>query len=148
MNNETLQIVLAIIGSGILTSLVSGGVTLISKHLDKKKGLQSLVEKINKKLDEHIAQSYRNKILEFQNSCMRGERHTYEQFSEVLDAIQNYEDYCKTNEVTNHKCTLAIEYIKGIYRQCQTQSDFAPMSASMINEEELRRIINQNSIGN
>lgn len=153
MNDITLQIVLAIIGSGFLGSIASGGVTLISKHIDKKWGntkklseLDESIKKMDKKLDEHIAQSYRNKILDFQNSCIRNERHTYEQFTEVLEAIQNYEDYCEVNKVKNEKCVMAIEYIKGIYRQCQSQSDFAPMSAQMINEDELKRMINNMQI--
>lgn len=148
MNDSTLQIVLAIIGSGILTTLVSGGVTLIGKAMDKKNGVQASINElkqstdgINKKLDEHIAQSYRNKILSFQNSCLRGERHSYEEFNEVIEAIQNYSDYVEKNNVKNEKCTLAIEYIRNIYKNCQNQSDFAPMSAQMIGDAELKKII-------
>jgi len=149
MNDSTLQIILAIIGSGILTSLVSGAVTLISKSIDKKSGTQAQITKIEKKLDEHIAQSYRNKILNFQNELLRKERHSFEQFSEVLDAIDSYEAYCKENNVTNHKCTLAIDYIKSVYKQCQCESDFAPMNCTMISEAELKRMINNmNQIGN
>ena len=148
MGDATLQIILAIIGSGLLTSLGSGGITLIARHLDRKNGNAKRLEAIEKKLDEHIAQSYRNKILDMQNSCLRNERHSFEEFQECLSAISNYEKFCKENDVDNEKCKMAIEYIRGIYRSCLSQSDFAPMSASMIDEAELRRIINQNNIGN
>ena len=141
MSNDTLQIILAIIGSGSIGAIVSGAVTLIGKAIDKKSGTQAQIAKIEKKLDEHIAQSYRNKILDMQNSCLRNERHSFEEFQECLSAISNYEKFCKENDVDNEKCKMAIE-------SCLSQSDFAPMSASMIDEAELRRIINQNNIGN
>lgn len=143
MSNETLQIILAIIGSGSIGAIVSGAVTLISKQMDKKSGNALKLDKIEKKLDEHIAQSYRNKILTFQNECIRGDRHTYEQFSEVIEAIENYENYCKENKVNNQKCVLAIEYIKEIYRQCQNTSDFAPMwnTQAIINEAEFKAMM-------
>ena len=148
MSNETVQIILAIIGSGSIGAIVSGAVTLISKAIDKKSGTQAQIAKIEKKLDEHIAQSYRNKILSFQNELLRKERHSFEQFSEVLDAIDAYTKYCEENNVTNHKCTMAIEYIKSVYKQCQSESDFAPMSRTMISEDELKRLINNmNQIG-
>lgn len=146
MNNDTLQIILAIIGSGSIGAIVSAAVTLISKAIDRKSGNAKKLDAIEKKLDEHIAQSYRNKILEMQNSCLRGERHSFEEFQECLTAIECYENHCKENNVNNEKCKMAIEYIKGIYRQCQIQSDFAPMNHTMIPEEELRRIINNVNI--
>lgn len=140
--SEVVELVLAILGSSAVGSLVSGAVTLISKHLEKKSGTAQKLEKIEKKLDEHIAQSYRNKILTFQNECIRGDRHTYEQFTEVIEAIENYENYCKDNNVNNQKCILAIEYIKEIYRQCQNTSDFAPMwNTQIINESDMRRMM-------
>lgn len=156
-NEQITTIIVAVLGAnGLLTTLIVGIFDLIKKKMDKKNGIQKELAdikaqmcKTDAKLDEHIAQSYRNKILDFQNSCMRNERHTYEQFTEVIEAIEKYEEYCEANNVNNHKCKLAIEYIEAIYKQCQTDSDFAPMGAQMINEAELRRIINNvNQVGN
>lgn len=141
-------IIIALISNGGLTALVVGIFDVVKKKMDKTSGnakrladMEEAIKKIDKKLDEHIAQSYRNKILDFQNECLSGRRHTYEQFNEVLFAITNYSRYVEENDVDNEKCTLAIEYIREVYKNCQTASNFAPMSAQMIGDTELRSII-------
>ena len=148
-SDQIIQLALALLASnGVITSLIVGIFDLVKRKMDKKSGVQKelaeikdQVQKTDKKLDEHIAQSYRNKILTFQNECIAGVRHTYEQFSEVIEAIENYENHCKENNVNNQKCVLAIEYIKEIYRQCQNTSDFAPMwnTQAIISETEYIR---------
>lgn len=87
------------------------------------------VDKIEKKLDEHIAQSYRNKILAFQDSLLlQGcSKFTKEQYDEVLLAITDYENYCKNNDVKNDKCVLAIKYIKRSYTECQNGRSFSSL---------------------
>lgn len=89
------------------------------------------VNKLEEKLDEHIAQSYRNKILAFQDllltqSCSS---FTKEQYDEVIMAINDYENYCKENEIDNDKCVLAIKYIKRCYTQCQNNKSFSNLPA-------------------
>ena len=144
MSDNAVTIIVAALSSGFLASLISTITALISKAMERKSGNAKKLDAIEKKLDEHIAQSYRTKILNFQNECIKGDRHTYEQFTEVIEAIENYENYCKVNNVNNQKCVLAIEYIKGIYRQCQNTSDFAPMwnTQRIINDNELRHMMN------
>ena len=87
------------------------------------------VAKIESKLDEHIAQSYRNKILAFQDLLLSQSytEFTKEQYDEVIEAIDNYENYCKENEITNDKCTLAINYIKRCYTECQNKRSFSSL---------------------
>lgn len=148
-SEQITTIIVAVLASnGALTTLIVGIFDVIKKNRDKKSGIQkeladikAQVEKTDKKLDEHIAQSYRNKILEMQNSCLRGDRHSFEEFQECLTAIECYERHCKDNNVTNEKCKMAIKYIKGIYESCQIQSDFAPMCPQMIGDKELKQII-------
>lgn len=85
------------------------------------------VDKIESKLDVHVAQSYRTKILNFQDKILVKGANTFtkEQYDEVLDAVQEYERYCKENKVQNHKCNMAIGYIKRCYEQCQNTQSFA-----------------------
>lgn len=85
------------------------------------------VEKIEQKVDEHIAQSFRNKILAFQDSILlQGpSSFTQEQYNEVIDAITKYEKYCKENNIDNDKCVLAIGYIKRSYTHCQNNRSFS-----------------------
>lgn len=148
MNDSTLQIVLAIIGSGILTTLVSGGVTLIGKAIDKKNGVQAsinelkkIVQVITKKLDEHIAKSERAKILNFQEDILKGERKTFEKFDEIIDSIEFYEKFCKENDIKNDKITLATEYIYEVYKKCKNESMLTSTSTQMIGDAELKKII-------
>lgn len=87
------------------------------------------VDVLEKKLDQHIAQSYRNKILMFQDSLLLDGSSTFakEQYDEVIDSITYYENYCKDNEIDNDKCTLAVEYIKKCYKECQDNRSFSKL---------------------
>lgn len=90
------------------------------------------VDKIEAKLDEHIAQSYRDKILAFQDSLLIQGCSTFtkEQYDEVIDAITKYEKYCKDNEIDNDKCVLAISYINRCYTECQNNRSFSNLPAT------------------
>lgn len=85
----------------------------------------SKLAKVEKKLDEHIAQSYRNKILSAQNKLLMGQMFTLEEFDEIIEACENYEQYCKDNKIPNEKCKLAIQYIYDFYQNCKTNRSFA-----------------------
>jgi len=82
------------------------------------------VKEMEKKLDDHIAQSYRTKILDAQDSLLRGERFSQEQFSEILDACTAYEDYVEKNVIKNGKVEHAIKYINHKYDKCLDSGDF------------------------
>lgn len=81
-------------------------------------------DKIEKKLDEHIAQSYRNKIMRFQDELLMGMMHSKEQFEEVLDACDDYEEYVKANNIKNGKCKQAIAYIKRVDAKCKDERSY------------------------
>lgn len=85
----------------------------------------SRLDNVEKKLDEHIAQSYRNKILSAQNKLLMGQMFTMEEFDEIIEACENYEQYCKDNKIPNEKCKLAIQYIYDYYQTCKTNRSFA-----------------------
>lgn len=89
------------------------------------------IDKIDKKLDEHVASSYRTKILTFQDllltpgldyTCF-----TKEQYDEVIDAITKYEKHCKDNDLDNGKCLMAESYIKRCYTKCLNDKSFAEL---------------------
>lgn len=89
-------------------------------------GISKRVDEIMMKVDQHIAQDYRNKILEFQNGLLiNGQAfYTQEQYSEVLEAIGEYEAYCEENKIKNDKCRLAIDYIERCYKKCLKDASF------------------------
>lgn len=97
----------------------------IGKRINKE-SLEK-VDKIEKKLDEHIAQSYRSKILNFQNILLKDGigGHSQEAWLEVILASEAYEKYVKDNNIQNGMCTLAIDYIKESYKKCLKTRDFA-----------------------
>lgn len=63
MSNDTLQIVLAAIGSGGIGAIVSGAVTLISKAIDKKTGMAKKIENLEKKSAKNELDSVRLQML-------------------------------------------------------------------------------------
>lgn len=91
------------------------------------KPVSEKIDDMDKKLDEHIAQSYRNKILSFQNELLHNVKHTQEQFDEVLSACEQYEDHCEQNKVKNDKCKFAIEFIQDTYKKCLNERSFATL---------------------
>lgn len=94
----------------------------LGNHLNA--GAIERTDKLEKKLDEHIANSSRAKIFSFQNELLNGINHTQEQFDEVIDACSEYEKFCEDNKVVNGKCKLAIQYIKNTYESCQANRSF------------------------
>lgn len=87
-------------------------------------GIRNDIDKMQKKLDEHIVQSYRNIILEFQNELLSGKLHTQEQFNVVLQACDAYEAYIEENNIRNGVITQAIEYIRQTHIQCLSARSF------------------------
>lgn len=85
------------------------------------------VEKIEQKLDEHIAQDYRSKIMHFQSTLIREgvDDHTMEEWKEVIKACKDYEEYCKDNNIDNGYCVEAISFIRSSYQMCLKDSNFA-----------------------
>lgn len=85
-------------------------------------------DKIEKKLDEHIAQSYRNKIFSFQAELLYSTKHSQEQFLEVIDACDKYDIYVKENNIVNGKATEAIKYIRRVYQKRLDERDFLDLN--------------------
>lgn len=127
MNNMTTGGILSIVI--IILSLIEITPIKISplKWIGKRVNAEAMerLTKVEAKLDEHIAQSYRNKILSAQNSLLNGQRLTQEEFNEIIEACQNYEQYCEENKLRNEKCKLAISYIYHSYKKCQDERTFA-----------------------
>lgn len=63
MSNETLQIVLAVIGSGSIGAVVSGAVTLISKAIDRRSGIGKDIEQLKKNTAKNELDNVRLQLL-------------------------------------------------------------------------------------
>lgn len=83
-------------------------------------------------LDEHIraddernADTLRMRILHFNNELLRGDRHTQEDFIEILAVIDAYEQYCKNHpNYRNNRASHAIANIGRVYDDRLKLQDF------------------------
>lgn len=90
------------------------------------------LDTVTQKLDTHIrvddernADSYRTRILQFNNELLREILHTREDFIEILVVIDDYESYCRDHEdYKNNRATCAIENIKRVYMERLQKHDF------------------------
>lgn len=90
------------------------------------------LDTVTQKLDTHIrvddernADSYRTRILQFNNELLREIQHTREDFIEILAVIDDYESYCRDHEeYKNNRAVCAIENIKRVYMDRLQKHDF------------------------
>ena len=90
------------------------------------------LDTVTQKLDTHIrvddernADSYRTRILQFNNELLREIMHTREDFIEILAVIDDYESYCRDHEdYKNNRAVCAIENIKRVYMERLQKHDF------------------------
>ena len=83
-------------------------------------------------LDEHIraddernADTLRMRILHFNNELLRDDRHTREDFIEILAVIDAYEQYCKNHpNYRNNRASHAIANIGRVYDERLKLRDF------------------------
>ncbi len=84
------------------------------------------------RLNEHIridddrnADTHRFRILHFNTELLRGDKHTQEDFVEVLIEIDFYEHYCREHpDYENNRAVLAIENIKRVYKDLMENGGF------------------------
>lgn len=90
------------------------------------------LKETNNKLDGHMAndalqkaEDARAAVLRFNNELLRGIPHTREEFFEVLQKIDVYEDYCDTHrDYENNRAVHAIANINRVYDERLAKHDF------------------------
>ncbi len=77
------------------------------------------VDEIEHKLDTHVAEGYRNYILNFQRLLLNEPNtpFTYEEWKKAIKSCQDYENYCKDNNIANDIITQAILFIRAEYQE-------------------------------
>jgi len=89
------------------------------------KSMFDKVENIEKKVDQHIAEGYRNSILNFQDKLLNNNsRFTLEEWQKVIDTCTAYEEYCKENDIPNDVIKLAIQFINREYLKALSSKNF------------------------
>jgi len=100
--------------------------------LDRLDEIGRVQRDTQQRLDDHIrvddernADSYRTRILQFNNELLREIQHTREDFIEILAVIDDYEGYCRSHkEYKNNRAVCAIENIKRVYMERLQKHDF------------------------
>lgn len=119
-----LPIIIAILGSGGFTALVTALIGANQRRKDRNDNISKKLDGIEKKLDDHIAENEvqfvmmdRARILQFADEISRKMQHSEESFNDILSAIDNYEDYCDHHKnFANSKATISIELIKETFK--------------------------------
>lgn len=94
----------------------------VMERLDKT---EKHVDLIERKLDDHVVSSLRSKILSFMDDILeRRQLKTRSQWSEILKACTEYENYISTNGLMNGDATEAIEFLHSEYQRCCNTGSF------------------------
>ena len=83
----------------------------------------SQINKIDSELDAHIKKTEetrikqaRQRILRFSDDIMLGKNHSLEHYSDIIDDIDIYEEYCNSHpDYVNNKAKSAIKLIRETY---------------------------------
>lgn len=96
----------------------------LGKHLNA--GMNDRVDKIETKLDNHIAESYRNSILGFQKDLIRQPNplFTTEEWEKIIKTCKDYEEYCESNKVPNDVIHQATKFIRYEYQKALDNRNF------------------------
>ena len=75
--------------------------------------------------DERAADQHRARILAFNTELLRGQRHTREDFIDILSEVDAYESYCKSHpDYKNSRCVHAVANIGRVYDDLLRTGDF------------------------
>lgn len=102
---------------------------------DVKKEVSSLKDELKDyeaKFDNYTAEDMRTSamtkrrlILEFNDDLMRGEKFSQERWTNILEIVDKYNEYCNDHpDFPNSKALLSIENIQDEYKKCQKEKDF------------------------
>ena len=98
--------------------------TMKTIQADQKAQADALAAHI-KADDERNADTLRMRVLHFNNELLRGDRHTREDFIEILAVIDTYEQYCKNHpNYRNNRASHAIANIGRVYDERLKLRDF------------------------
>ena len=101
------------------------GRTINGEVLEKVNDLSREVNALKQEEEVERVRQARQRILRFNDEILYEQRHSKEDFDEILEDIDLYEDYCRSHEeYENNKAILAIATIREIYKNCLKEHDF------------------------
>lgn len=88
-------------------------------------GLATKMDNLQHNVDQSEAKNARARILRFSDEILMGTKHSSEHFTEILQAIDEYERYCVSHpEFKNNMAIASIEEIKETYDNCRREHSF------------------------
>lgn len=110
-----------------------------NQSIQIRDGLRGEIQKLSGKIDEtnktltemnlkgkrDYATTCRYRIIRFNDELLSNKLHTKEHFDQILDDIDEYEDYCKHDpDYKNSKAVMAIRHIQQVYQKCNEEGTF------------------------
>ena len=93
--------------------------------LEEVKATKARLEAHIRMDDQRAADHHRARILVFNTELLRHQRHTREEFIEILSEIDQYESYCKEHpDYKNSRCVHAVKNIGRVYDELLVTGDF------------------------
>lgn len=121
------SVIVAVLGSSGLWSYIDkhSNKSRFTKIAEAIKRLEQKVEDIVTHESTDMADRWRGDILRFDAELRRSERHTFEEWEEVVSTMDKYQRYCKDHPTyPNMRAENAIANIGEKYKACKEQRDF------------------------
>lgn len=130
--DSIIAIFVAVIGSNALWGFLQFLLQRKDKKDDCSKKIIEMIQKLDEKIDkldgelsERGAIACRVRILKFMDEILEGWNHSRDSYTQVLQDITNYTNYCNTHPLfLNHQTEATIEYIKNDYQEHLEKNDF------------------------
>ena len=127
-----IAIFIAVIGSNALWGFIQFLLQRKDNKEDCSKKILDMIQKLDEKIDkldgelsERGAVACRVRILKFMDEILEGWSHSFDSYTQVMQDITNYINYCDLHpRFKNHQTEATIEYIKNDYQEHLEKNDF------------------------
>ena len=130
--DAVIAIFIAVIGSNALWGFIQFLLQRKDNKDDCSKKILDMIQKLDEKIDkldgelsERGAVACRVRILKFMDEIIEGWNHSFDSYTQVMQDITNYINYCDLHpRFKNHQTEATIEYIKNDYQEHLEKNDF------------------------
>jgi len=127
-----IAVFVAVIGSNALWGFIQFLLQRKDNKEDCSKKILDMIQKLDEKIDklggelsERGAIACRVRILKFMDEILEGWSHSFDSYTQVMQDITNYINYCDLHpRFKNHQTEATIEYIKNDYQEHLEKNDF------------------------
>lgn len=117
---------------GIIPTIVSNRKKTQGSIKESQEQTKKQIDSMRTDFDAHVkdyekarAESQRYRILRFYDEVCEGRKHSESHFEDILDDIDNYEQYCDTHrDFRNNRGHVAMQYIRDTYGRVKAKGGF------------------------